>query len=60
MKNKSKNDLKDKFILLKKVGNYKKGHIFESFGGLVSGVELEIDGNLIKIRFDDTEYFKLK
>ena len=42
---------KDRFLLLKDLGEYKKGHIFESFNGLVSGVE--------GIPFYKREYFKL-
>lgn len=53
-------NIRDKFILLKKVGKHKKGKIFESFGGLVSGIVVEIDGKDETIRFDNTEYFKLK
>ena len=50
-------ELKDRFKLLKKVGKYKKGKIFESYGGLVRGIitpETEEP-----INFDNKEFFKL-
>lgn len=40
----------DKFTLIKPLGGLKPGKIFDSFGGLVSG----IDG----ISFSNTEYFR--
>ncbi len=45
------NDDSDRFKLLKPLGKFKKGHIFDSFGGLVSGIE--------DIKFNNKEYFKL-
>lgn len=39
-----------KFKLLKPIGIYKKGKVFDCFGGLVSGVG--------GIDFTNTEYFK--
>jgi hypothetical protein len=53
-------NIRDKFILLKKIGKHKKGEVFESFGGLVSGITVEIDGIEQTIRFDNPEYFRLK
>jgi hypothetical protein len=54
-------DDRDKFVLIKSVGNLKKGKTFDSFGGLVSAIDIQLeDGTEKTIRFDDTEYFKLK
>lgn len=48
---------KDKFKLLKNFGDYKKGKIFECFGGLVMGICDEKTNQ--KINFDNKDYFKL-
>lgn len=48
------------FILIKDIGKLKKGKKFDSFGGLVSAVVVEVDDKNKTIRFDDKEYFKLK
>ena len=44
------------FKLLKPFANYKKGKTFDCFGGFVCGVT---NGEGKRIRFDDTEYFKM-
>jgi hypothetical protein len=49
--------MKDRFKLLKPFGYYKKGKIFESFGGLVRGITCDKTNQ--KINFDNKEYFKL-
>jgi len=52
----------DRFQLLKDVetdnGKLKKGKKFDSFGGLVCAIDVEVDGKRKSIRFDDKEYFK--
>ena len=48
--------MKDKFKLLKTFNEYKKGEIFDSFGGLVYGLSSK---ESVKINFKDTEYFLL-
>ena len=49
--------MKEKFKLLKSFGKYKKGKIFDSFGGLVKGVSCNETNQ--KINFDNKEFFKL-
>lgn len=53
----------DRFQLLLDVetddGKLKKGKKFDSFGGLVCGVTVKVDGKNKTMRFDDKEYFKL-
>ena len=49
--------MKENFKLLKPFGKYKKGKIFDSFGGLVKGVSC--DNTNQKINFDNKEFFKL-
>ena len=48
----------DKFTLLKDIGNLRKGKKFDSFGGLVSAINVIVDGKEKTIRFDDKEWFK--
>jgi hypothetical protein len=51
--------MEDNFVLLKDVGKFKKGKKFESFGGLVSAVVVDMDnGKEQIIRFDDKEWFE--
>jgi hypothetical protein len=51
----------DKFILLQDIGKFKKGKTFDSFGGLVSGVVVDLgDGKEKTIKFYDKDWFKLK
>jgi hypothetical protein len=49
--------LQDGFVLLKPIGHFKKGKVFESFGGLVSGVAV---GEGTQIKFSDPEWFRPK
>lgn len=49
--------MEDKFKLIKPFGDYKKGKIFDSFGGLVTGICCEKINQ--KINFDNNEYFKI-
>ena len=57
----SKSKNKFEFILLQDVGEYKKGKVFDSFGGLVSGVVVGLNNNEEKkLLFYDSEWFKLK
>ena len=48
---------KDRFKLLKPFSDYKKGRIFDSFGGLVRGITCDKTNK--KVNFDNKEYFKL-
>jgi hypothetical protein len=52
--------LQDRFVLLKPIGHFKKGKVFESFGGLVSGVVVEMEEGEVQINFSDPEWFSLK
>lgn len=53
--------MNDKFVLLKSVGKFKKGKIFESFGGIVCGVVVELaNGEEKTIKFYDSTWFKIK
>lgn len=45
-----------KFILLKDFHQYKKGEVFDCYGGLVRG----IGSGKESINFDDKEWFKYK
>lgn len=45
------------FKLIKPFGDYKKGKVFDSFGGLVMGIYC--DKTKQKVNFDNKEYFKL-
>lgn len=49
--------MKDKFKLIKPLGTWKAGKVFDSFGGLVSGVKCDKTGK--SVSFTDKEYFKL-
>lgn len=49
--------MKDKFKLQKPLGTWKAGRVFDSFGGIVSGVRCDKTGQIVN--FTDTEYFKL-
>jgi len=49
--------MNDKFKLIKPFGSYKKGRIFESFGGIVRGICCDQTNE--KINFDNKEYFEL-
>lgn len=49
--------MKDKFKLIKPFGDYKKGKIFDSFGGLIIGIGCNKTNQ--KINFDNKEYFML-
>lgn len=49
--------MKDRFKLIKPFGDYKKGRIFDSFGGLVRGIIC--DNTNQKVNFDNKEYFRL-
>jgi hypothetical protein len=61
MKKLSKSKNKSEFVLLQDVGEYKKGKVFDSFGGLVSGVVAVLSNNEEKkLLFYDSEWFKLK
>jgi hypothetical protein len=52
--------MEDNFVLLKDIGELKKGKKFESFGGLVSAVVVDMgDSKEQTIRFDNKEWFKL-
>lgn len=48
---------KTEFRLIQDFGSYKKGQVFNCFGGLVHGIECE-DTNQT-MRFDDKEYFEI-
>lgn len=48
--------MRDKFKLIKEFPIYKKGRIFESFGGLVIGITCNETNE--KINFNNKDYFK--
>jgi hypothetical protein len=48
---------KTEFRLIKDFGSYKKGQVFNNYGGVVHGIECE-DTNQT-MRFDDKEYFEI-
>jgi hypothetical protein len=52
----------DKFVLLRDLGpELKKGHVFDSFDGLVSGVKVTFDNGMTEIvEFSNKKLFKLK
>lgn len=49
--------MKDKFRLKKDWHKYKKGKIFDSYGGLVSGIAANDSGD--GLHFNNSEYFEL-
>jgi hypothetical protein len=49
--------MEDEFKLIKPFGKYKKGKVFESFGGLVCGISCDLTNK--KINFDNKSFFKL-
>lgn len=51
-----KENMKNNFKLLKNFDGHKMGKIFESFGGLIRGVEGKKTGK--KINFDNKDFFK--
>jgi len=48
------------FILQQDIGNLKKGRKFDSFGGIVSGITIEIEKEEKQISFANKKYFKLQ
>lgn len=52
--------MNDIFILQQDIGNLKKGRKFDAYGGLVSGMNVEVDKEIKKISFANKQYFKLQ
>jgi len=50
----------DEFRLIKNTDTLRKGHIFQSFGGLVFGIVAQIEGNEKALNFNDKNWFKIK
>jgi len=48
--------MKTKFKLLKSIGNYKKGEVFDCFNGIVRGIYCDKTNKCYN--FDDKKYFE--
>lgn len=49
----------DIYVLLKNVGPYLKGELFNTFSGDITGIVIKEKGKNVFIEFTDKNYFKL-